>query len=1147
MALTINYSTLQREIGRRLGWGRSPTGTATDQAWSADQLQDFQDIIDNGLRRFYWPMPLPGELRYIWSFLAPQSYLDCVIGQAIYQLPGDFSDLASSGFTYESGGNQLNVSRVSDQKIQSLQAKSPRSGPPQYYAIQSATSPRVITGFTSPQAIAFDGSGNMFVSNFGGTTVSVLTPGAATPTSTLTGLSAPGRMAFDAIGDLCVVETAANVVKQFAPGATTAAITYTGLTGPKGVAFDLSGNMFVSNAGTTTVSVFTRNVTTAASVLTGFTNPDGLLFDQRGNLYVANSGTNTVSVLAQGSTVATTVLTGVTAPAALALDSSGTLYAASATSVGVFPVGSTTPSYSLTGIAPNKLIVDRLDNLYVASNADGAVYKFAKGATTASSILNGLPNANGLAFDAGNNLYVGAFGNNTVNVFSPGADGSYGVGTTFYRSIFYPTPDIAYQLQYRYGITPQSLSDKNQFPLGGAVHSETILEACLAEADKALNQEAGPHEQRFRDLLAASMAYDKSLTAPTDSEAWPYDNVAQDLRIDLSYLQRIIGEAMGYGANKGAWNRTEFNKVEVVIQRGLRRFYWPIGGTTRSETGHTVETAPAHTWSFLMLNATLIVPASPIVQKLAANQTAVFFSGFASSGNWVLSDPSNTSSGNLGNNVDAATLQTTLQNNWSFNNYTVTGSIGAGFVITSPSEQTFSCTVTSNTLSPAVNIVTRSGPGTVTNPFGATDPISYELPNDFQQMMSGGFIYQGSNNPRLAEVSWEAMASLQATAPRVGPPEYYCIRARNSPAGHIARYEVLLYPYPDQSYKLLYQYGFMPTKLSDQDPYPLGSAQHAETILEACLAEASALMGQAENPHEAKFQTLLAASINQDATLAQPPNTPVWPYENPATSLTVNKAYLKRLIGEAMGYGPHPGIWDQTQGQKVKLALETGLRKFYSPPVLPGEKYGWEWSFLAPTSQMTMVPGKYEYDLPADFCNLEQPFVYQPNTTVMYPPIRIVSERQVMAFLQRTVAASMSTICCIRPKQLDQSAGTRYEVLFWPVPDQAYGLTYTYQIYPSMLGAEVALPFGGQASAQTIIEACLAAVEEIKGERGLHSELFMEHMRTSVSHDRKVNTPQTLGRNHDRSDRGYGRYWGYTGSFHDMQDQLVDYEGYNIG
>lgn len=753
MALTINYATLQREIGRREGWGRVTAGSSSDTAWSADQILDFQDIVDNGLRRFYWPLPIdPKEPRYVWSFLAPQRNIELVAAKYVYTLPGDFTDMVTPGFQFSSAAGLLNVTRISDDKLESLQSKSPRSGPPQYYAIQDLKA----------QAIGFTG----------------------------------------------------------------------------------------------------------------------------------------------------------------------------------------------------------------------------------------------------------------------------------YRVLFYPTPDTSYSLQYRYGVTPASLSATNTTPLGGAVHAETILEACLAEADKIFREENGPHETRFRELLAASITYDKSLSQPADNETWPYDQVAQDLRVDLPYLQRVLGDAMGYGANRGSWNRLQVNKVDLAIQKGLRRFYWPIGGTTQTAEGHTAEAGTAHTWSFLMQNAQL-----PIA----------------------------------GGNA------------------------------------------------------------------------TYELPNDFMQMMSAGFIYSGSVNPRLAEVSWEALAALQASAARTGPPEYYCIRSRNAPAGQVARYEAILYPTPDQSYTLLYQYGFMPNRLTEQESYPLGSAQHAETILEACLSEGMALLGAADNPHEAKFQALLAASIIQDASLATPPNTPVWPYENPATGLTINKAYLKRLIGDAFGYGPSPAIWDQTQSQRVKLALETGLRKFYMPPVLPGEKYAWEWSFLAPTSQMTMVPGKYEYDLPADFCNLEQPFVYQPNTTVMYPPIRIVSERQVMAFLQRTVAASMSTICCIRPKQLDQSAGTRYEVLFWPVPDQAYGLTYTYQIYPSMLGAEVALPFGGQASAQTIIEACLAAVEEIKGERGLHSELFMEHMRTSVSHDRKVNTPQTLGRNHDRSDRGYGRYWGYTGSFHDMQDQLVDYEGYNTG
>lgn len=85
-----------------------------------------------------------------------------------------------------------------------------------------------------------------------------------------------------------------------------------------------------------------------------------------------------------------------------------------------------------------------------------------------------------------------------------------GAATT-YAVLLYPTPDKAYNLVYRYGIYPDL--DGATAHLGGAVHSEAVLEACLAAAEKTLRPELGPgiHHQRFEKMLAAAVAADRGL------------------------------------------------------------------------------------------------------------------------------------------------------------------------------------------------------------------------------------------------------------------------------------------------------------------------------------------------------------------------------------------------------------------------------------------------------------------------------------------------------------------------------------------------------------------------------------------------------------------------------------------------------------
>jgi hypothetical protein len=79
--------------------------------------------------------------------------------------------------------------------------------------------------------------------------------------------------------------------------------------------------------------------------------------------------------------------------------------------------------------------------------------------------------------------------------------------------VFYPTPDKAYTLSYRYSLSPTELGELNQYHLGGAAHSECVLEACLAAAEKTVLPEHGNgiHAERFQALLQASLKIDSEM------------------------------------------------------------------------------------------------------------------------------------------------------------------------------------------------------------------------------------------------------------------------------------------------------------------------------------------------------------------------------------------------------------------------------------------------------------------------------------------------------------------------------------------------------------------------------------------------------------------------------------------------------------
>jgi hypothetical protein len=75
--------------------------------------------------------------------------------------------------------------------------------------------------------------------------------------------------------------------------------------------------------------------------------------------------------------------------------------------------------------------------------------------------------------------------------------------------VFYPTPDTAETVYFRYVAAPVPLSETCPYPLGGALHGETILAFILAEAELRANDERGIHFQNALERLAASIALDR--------------------------------------------------------------------------------------------------------------------------------------------------------------------------------------------------------------------------------------------------------------------------------------------------------------------------------------------------------------------------------------------------------------------------------------------------------------------------------------------------------------------------------------------------------------------------------------------------------------------------------------------------------------
>lgn len=118
-------------------------------------------------------------------------------------------------------------------------------------------------GLGTPQGVAVDQSGNVWVANSGNSSVSEFSSvGAAlsgTAGYTVGGVNVPYALAIDQSGNAWIANSGnSTLTKITAGGASGTAYSGNGLSVPKGIAIDGSGNIFLSNSTGSTISGFTN-------------------------------------------------------------------------------------------------------------------------------------------------------------------------------------------------------------------------------------------------------------------------------------------------------------------------------------------------------------------------------------------------------------------------------------------------------------------------------------------------------------------------------------------------------------------------------------------------------------------------------------------------------------------------------------------------------------------------------------------------------------------------------------------------------------------------------------------------------------------------------------------------------------------------
>lgn len=98
-----------------------------------------------------------------------------------------------------------------------------------------------------------------------------------------------------------------------------------------------------------------------------------------------------------------------------------------------------------------------------------------------------------------------------------------------------------------------------------------------------------------------------------------------------------------------------------------------------------------------------------------------------------------------------------------------------------------------------------------------------------------------------------------------GPPQYVCEQPLlGGGTQRSQRFQLFVFPKADQAYTLQLPVYINPDYLTLATPYIYGGAQHAETILEACLSVAEKRLDDQATVHAEEFKRRLLASIALD-------------------------------------------------------------------------------------------------------------------------------------------------------------------------------------------------------------------------------------------------------------------------------------------
>jgi sugar lactone lactonase YvrE len=233
--------------------------------------------------------------------------------------------------------------------------------------------------FYAPRSVAFDAQGNAYIADFGNNVIRKVTKATGAVTTiagngrtghidgTVTSkldtieFNSPQGIAVDATGNIYVADRGNNAIRKITP---------------TGAVYTIAGGAGAVQASYTTVLPSVAGYADAAGLQAQFNSPCAVALDGQGNLYVADQNNRAIRVITLSTGMVTTLAgtpvqkTVIGAPVALNFDTKGNLYVADA-SGRIMEITSTKVLYTLAGSYNNSGYTDGTGTAALFSNPQG--------------------------------------------------------------------------------------------------------------------------------------------------------------------------------------------------------------------------------------------------------------------------------------------------------------------------------------------------------------------------------------------------------------------------------------------------------------------------------------------------------------------------------------------------------------------------------------------------------------------------------------------------------------------------------------------------------------------------------------------------------------------------------------------------------